>query len=169
MVDLRSRIHGAGATTGVNLVVLAYADRVQTAADGRPQAYFLDVRVHPADRRAPGQVTLALVSRKNGMANSGHAHCARYSVEQFAAIADAAAENTVGVRDGATGDVGHAYGVKADLLIDRGDVVLNTKTLSSSELTVAVDDEGRDILSRMQQCTIASRSAREIARATATA
>jgi hypothetical protein len=153
----------------VNLVVLAYDDRLETSADGAPLVHLLDARVHPGDRRAPGQVSLALVSKKHGLAGSGHPHAARYSAEQFAAITRVAADNVADVTDDAGRVIGRAYGVKADLLIDSGEVVLNTKTLAPSELTVAADDDGRDILSRMAQCTAASRNARAIARAAATA
>jgi hypothetical protein len=167
VVDLRSKIHGPGATRSVNLVVMAYDERVATDAEGVVTTHYLDARVHPADRRAPGQVTLALVSRKDGRSTSGHDNSARYSAEQLAVIQQAAGDNTADLTDASGATVGRIYGVNADLLINRGEVVLNTKTLSATDLSVAPDDEGRDIRSRISASTRSARRARDAARAAA--
>lgn len=160
VVDLRSRIHGAGATRAVNVAVLTYDDRVATA-DGRV-THFLDVRVHPGDRRAPGEVDLALVreARCGRPANS-----APYSTDQLAAIERVAGDNVSDLRDADGAVVGRVYGIRADLLIDGGAVVANTKTLRSSDLSVRPDAHGRDIRDQIEMSVALARDARAALRA----
>lgn len=145
MVDLRARRHGAGAMRGVNLVVMAYADRVDVGPDGAVVAHHLDVRVHPADRRAPGETDLALVPHAHDGDARGHENVARYTGVQLRAIERAAGGNVADLVDERGHVVGATYGVKADLLIADGGVVVNTKTLAASDLSVDVDAAGRDI------------------------
>lgn len=164
MVDLRSRTHGAGATQGVNLVVMAYDDRVVPDAESGVATHYLDARVHPGDRRAPGQIDLALVSKKGAGSTTGFANSARYTPLQLASIEEAAADNVADLTDAAGVVVGRVYGVKADLLIDSGVIVLNTRTLSSTELSVRADEEGRDIRRQIVASVTAARRARELAR-----
>lgn len=161
MVDLRSRIHGAGATRAVNIVVLAYDDHVVT--DGGVITHHLDARVHPGDRRAPGETDLALVPAASGgrLANS-----APYSADQLASIARAAGDNTCDLSDPTGALVGRAYGIRADLLIDDGAVVVNTKTLRPTELSVRADVHGRDIRAQIEDSVRLARRAREAVRAT---
>lgn len=165
MVDLRSRTHGPGAMRAVNLVVLAYDDRVVARTADEDAVHYLDARVHPGDRRAPGQISLALVSKKDGRSTSGHENSARYSAEQFASIERAAGENRTPLRDAAGSVVGTVFGVSADLLIQDGAVVLNTKTLGGTELSVGADAEGRDIRAQMVASTRSARRARDAAQA----
>lgn len=161
MVDLRSRIHGAGATRAVNVVVLAYDDHVVTVGD--VITHHLDARVHPGDRRAPGETDLALVPAASGgrLPNS-----APYSADQLASIARAAGDNTSDLSDRTGALVGRAYGIRADLLIDDGAVVVNTKTLRPTELSVRADVHGRDIREQIEDSVRRARRAREAVRAT---
>lgn len=161
MVDLRSRTHGPGATKSVNLVVLAYADRVDSGDADDEIVHHLDARVHPGDRRAPGETELALVPSKAESSDRGFENSARYTAAQLAAIVETAGENTTPLLDARGAIVGHAYGVKADLLINDGDVVVNTKTLEATDLSVDVDEGGRDIRAQIDGSTAAARSARE--------
>lgn len=162
MVDLRARRHGAGATKGVNLVVIAYDDRVEAGADGVVLAHHLDVRVHPADRRAPGETDLALVPLTRAVAPIGYQNTARYSADQLMAIGTAARDNVVGLLDARGRRVGEAFGVKADLLISDGDVVVNIKTLEATELSVHVDAAGNDIRAQIALSTTAAADAIEM-------
>jgi hypothetical protein len=165
MVDLRSRTHGAGATKGVNLVVLAYDDLIaDRAADDA--VHFLDVRVHPGDRRAPGQVDLALVPKRMERSTVGFDHAAGYSAEQLEAIEKAAGDNVTDLRDARGEVIGKVYGVKADLLINSGEVVVNTKTLEATALSVSPDVDGRDIRAQIEFTTAAG-GLRRAARAAA--
>lgn len=165
MVDLRSKIHGAGATQAVNLVVMAFHDRVASDAEGVVTAHYLDARVHPGDRRAPGQTSLALVSKKGARSTTGFANSARYTPLQLASIEQAAAGNVTDLTDASGKVVGRAYGVRADLLINSGDVVVNTRTLAATELSVGEDPDGRDIRAQITDSVTAARRAREAARA----
>lgn len=160
MVDLRSRTHGPGATKGVNLVVLAYADRAVSTGPDDDIVHHLDARVHPGDRRAPGETELALVPSKGDSADRGFENSAGYSAAQLAAIVETAGENTSPLLDARGAVVGRAYGVKADLLINDGDVVVNTKTLEATELSVDADEHGRDIRVQIAGSTAAARRAR---------
>jgi hypothetical protein len=162
VVDLRSRIHGAGATRGVNIVVMAYDDRVVT--DDGLVTHFLDARVHPGDRRAPGETDLALVPE----ASDGRpVHCAPYSDDQIAAIERAAGDNVSDLIDVAGIVVGRAYGIRADLLIEAGAVVVNTKTLRKSDLSVRRDAHGRDIRDQIESSVRLARRAQASIRAAA--
>lgn len=165
MVDLRSKTHGPGATQGVNLVVMAYDDRIAADDEGAVIAHFLDARVHPGDRRAPGETNLALVSKKDSASESGYDNSARYSAEQLASIEQAAGDNACELSDARGQVVGRAFGIRADLLINRGEVVVNTKTLTATELSVGVDPDGNDIRAQISASMKAARRAREAARA----
>ncbi|MBO9625759.1 MAG: hypothetical protein J7484_05220 [Microbacterium sp.] len=156
MVDLRARIHGAGATRGVNLVVMEFDGRAVADADGAVTTHLLDAVVHPGDRRAPGETDLALVPSGEG----DDAPSAGYSAEQFRAIAEAAGGNVTDLVDAAGVVVGRAYGVRADLLVSDGRLVVNTKTVAATELPVSPDAEGRDIRMQISASMAAAREAR---------
>lgn len=160
MVDLRSSTHGAGATRAVNLVVLAYDDRVASGDDGQAAVHYLDARVHPGDRRAPGETDLALVRRIGDRAVSGFDNSAGYTARQLASIEAAAGGNVTDLTDPTGEVIGKGYGVRADLLIDDGHVVVNTKTLSATPLSVGPDADGRDIRAQIRESVIAARRAR---------
>lgn len=164
MADLRKETHGPGSMKGVNLVVIAYDNRVHEGKDGQSATHYLDARIHPGDRRAAGQATLALVSKKDERSPSGYNNSARYSASQFDAIKEAAGDNVTDLTkvDGTV--VGKIYGVKADLLVSNGDVIANTKTVEASELSVAPDEKGRDIQTQIFDTIKASKAAREAAK-----
>ncbi|WP_091233959.1 hypothetical protein [Microbacterium sp. 3J1] len=163
MVDLRARTHGAGATRAVNLVVLAYDERVAAGEDGEVTTHYLDARVHPGDRRAPGETDLALVRRTGARAISGFDNSAAYSPTQLASIEEAAGPNVTELTDPNGAIVGRGYGVRADLLIAAGHVVVNTRTVEPTALSVAPDGAGRDIRSQIVASMSAARRARESA------
>ncbi|MET0885696.1 MAG: hypothetical protein ABWX92_04525 [Mycetocola sp.] len=166
MVDLRKETHGAGSMKGVNLAVIAYDNRV-ASKDGEVTTHYLDARLHPADRRAPGQTTLALVSKPDKNSPSKFNNSARYSASQFAAIKEAAGDNVTDLTNQANEVVGKIYGIKADLLISGGDVIANTKTLEASELSVGPDAEGRDIRTQIFESMKAAKDARAAAKSDA--
>jgi hypothetical protein len=161
VVDLRSRIHGAGATRAVNTVVVAFDDHVVAHDD--VITHYLDARVHPGDRRAPGETDLALVPATSGgrLANS-----APYSADQLASIVRAAGDNASDLSDSTGAVVGRAYGIRADLLIDDGAVVVNTKTLRPTELSVRADVHGRGIREQIEDSVSRARRARDAVRST---
>lgn len=158
MVDLRARTHGAGATRAVNLVVLAYDDRVATTGD--ESTHYLDAWLHPGDRRAPGEIDLALVGKTGEKATSGFDNSAAYSSAQLASIERAAGPNVTDLIDEHGAVVGRGYGVRADLLISAGHVVVNTRTVGPTVLSVAPDAAGRDIRAQIVAAASAARHAR---------
>jgi len=163
MADFRKETHGAGSMKGVNLVVIAYDNRV-AKKDDVITTHYLDARIHPEDRRAAGQTTLALVSKKDEKSPSGYNNSARYSAGQFEAIKEAAGDNVTDLtkEDGTV--VGKIYGIKADLLVSNGDVIANTKTLEASEHSVLPTPDGRDIRARIFETMNAAKAAREAAK-----
>ncbi|OAN40203.1 hypothetical protein [Microbacterium sp. H83] len=156
MVDLRACTHGVGATKSVNLVVLAYDDRVASSEDGGSTTHYLDARVHPGDRRAPGETDLALVRRTGERATAGFDNSAGYSAGQLASIEEAAGGNVTELTDPSGAVVGRGYGVRADLLIDGGHVVVNTRTVGPTPLSVGPDVRGRDIRRQIEESTAAA-------------
>lgn len=164
MADFRKETHGAGSMKGVNLVVIAYDNRVAKKDGGEITTHYLDARIHPEDRRAAGQTTLALVSKKDEKSPSGYNNSARYSAGQFDAIREAAGDNVTELTDREGTVVGKIYGVKADLLVSNGDVIANTKTLEATEHSVLPTADGRDIRSRIFDSMQASKAAREAAK-----
>lgn len=160
MADLRKETHGAGSMSGVNVIVLAYDNR-QSERDGKV-AHYLDARIHPGDRRGPGQTNLALVSKAQPKAQSGFDNTARYSATQFEAIKQAAGDNVsdLTLLDGKV--VGKIYGLKADLLINQQkEVILNTTKLAPSDLSVKPNAEGKDIRTQMFDAQRAAKAARD--------
>ncbi len=168
MVDLRKETYGPGSMKGVNLVVIAYDNRV-AKKDGEITTHYLDARIHPSDRRAAGQTSLALVSKKDDKSPSGYNNSARYSVGQFEAIKEAAGDNVAPLTNQAGEVIGTIYGVKADLLISNGDVIANTKTLESTDLSVGPDADGKDIREQIFAAMKVSKEAREANKAAAAA
>jgi hypothetical protein len=166
MVDLRKETHGPGSTKGVNLVVIAYDNRVNKNKEtGEISTRYLDVRMHPDDKRAAGQTTLALVTKKDDKSPTGFNNTARYSASQFEAIQKAAGDNAVDLTNTAGDVVGKIYGVKSDLLISNGDVIANTKTLEASEHSVAPNEAGVEIRQQIFDRMAESKAAREAAKA----
>lgn len=163
MADLRKETHGPGALKDVNLVVIAYDNRV-AKKDGEITTHYLDARIHPGDRRAAGQTTLALVSKPDSKSPSGINNSARYSAGQFASIVEAAGDNVSDLtnKDGAV--VGKIYGVQSDLLISGAEVIANTKTLKPTELSVGPDEKGRDIRTQIFDSMREAKAAREAAK-----
>lgn len=164
MVTLNKETHGPGSMTGVNLVVIAYDNRV-AKKDGEVAHHYLDARIHPNDRRAAGQATLALVSKKDEKSPSGYNNSARYTTGQFQSIKEAAGANVSPLTNQAGEVVGQIYGVKADLLVSNGSLIANTKTLTPSELSVGEDEKGRDIQTQIFESMRASKAAREASKA----
>jgi hypothetical protein len=164
MVDLRRETHGANSMKSVNLAVIAYDNRV-AKKDGEITTHYLDARLHPADRRAPGQTSLALVSKPDKDSPSKFNNSARYSASQFNSIKEAAGDNVTDLTNKDGDVVGKIYGIKADLLISSGDVIANTKTLEASEFSVGPDAEGRDIRTQIFESMKAAKDARAAAKA----
>lgn len=162
MADLRKETHGPGSMKGVNLAVISYDNRV-AKKDGVVTTHYLDARIHPGDKRAPGQTTLALVSKKDEKSPSGYNNSARYSAGQFDAIKEAAGDNVSPLTNSAGEVVGQIYGVKADLLISSGDVIANTKTLETSELSVVDNEAGKDIRTQIFDSMKSAKDARSAA------
>ncbi len=144
----------------MNVVVVAYDARVVT--EGDVALHHLDARVHPGDRRAPGETDLALVPAAAG---GRWEHSAPYTADQLASIATAAGDNATELVDSRGEVVGRVYGVRADLLIDDGAVVVNTKTLSATELSVRPDAHGREILVQIEDSMRLARRTRDSVRA----
>lgn len=166
MADLRSKTHGEGALEDVNLVVMAYDKRVaRNKETGEISTHYLDARIHPGDRRGPGETNLALVSKKDEKSPTGYNNSARYSAGQFAAIQKAAGDNVADLtlKDGEV--VGKIYGVKANLLINNGEVIINTKTLAATKLSVQPNAEGDDIRKQIFDSMAKATAAREAAKA----
>lgn len=169
MADFRKETHGPGAMKGVNLVVLAYDNRVaKNPETSEVSTHYLDARIHPEDRRAAGQSSLALVSKKDDKSPTGYNNSARYSAGQFAAIQKAAGDNVTDLTDQKGNVVGKIYGVKADVLVSKDGVIANTKTLEASEHSVHDDAQGQDIRSKIFATMKASKAAREAAKETQT-
>lgn len=159
MADLRKETHGANSMKAVDLVVIAYDNRV-AKKDGAITTHYLDLRIHPEDRRGPGQISLALVSKPDTKAPSGFNNTERYSVGQFDAIKAAAGDNVADLTNQAGVSVGKIYGVKADLLISGSSLIANTKTVEESKLSVLDNEAGTDIRTRMFDSMKAAKAAR---------
>lgn len=170
MVDLRKETQGENSTKGLDLVVIAYDNRVHKNKEtGEVLNHYLDVRLHPEDRRAPGQTTLALVSKKDAKSPNGYNNSAPYASKQFEAIVEAAGDNKTPLTN-QTGEVlGTIYGVKADVFINKGLVIANTKTLEPSTFSVQNDAAGKDIRTRMFDSMKEASQARDAAKAAAAA
>lgn len=166
MADLRKEVHGAGSMKGLDLAVIAYDNRV-ARKDDKITTRYLDVRIHPGDRRAEGQTQLALVSKKDEKSPTGYNNSERYSEGQFEAIVEAAGDNVTDLTNKAGDVVGKIYGVNADLLVSGArELVINTKTVKGSELSVAPNEAGVDIRQQMFDSMKAAQAAREAAKAT---
>jgi hypothetical protein len=168
MADLRKETHGAGSMNGVNTVVIAYDNR-KSERDGKT-AFYLDARIHPGDKRAPGQTNLALVSKRDEKSPTGFNNMERYSESQFDAIKEAAGDNVTDLTTNKGEVVGKIYGVKADLLItQQKSVILNTQKIGASDLSVKDNAEGKDIRTQIFDAQRAAKAARDGASTTAEA
>ena len=168
MVDLKKETHGPGSTKGVNLVFLAYDNRVARNKESQEvTTHYLDARIHPDDRRAAGQTNLALVSKRDENSPSGYNNSARYSANQFESIKQAAGDNVTDLTDKEGTVVGKIYGVKADLLVGKEGFIANTKTVEASDLAVGPDGSGKDVRDRIFESMRESKLAREAAKAAA--
>lgn len=141
-------------------MVMAWDERV--VEEGGVAVHHLDARVHPGDRRAPGETDLALVPASAG---GRWEHSAPYTAEQRESIVVAAGDNASDLVDSSGEVVGRVYGVRADLLIDDGAVVVNTKTLSATELSVRPDAHGRDIREQIEDSMRLARRTRDTVKA----
>ena len=173
MVNLRNDAYGAGAMKGVNLAVIAYDNRVAKDKDGKETSRYLDVRLHPGDERAAGQTTLALVTKKDEKSPNGYNNSERYTPGQFDAIVAAAGDNTAPLLNKTGETVGTIYGVKADVFPHstkegRG-LVINSKTLEASDLSVGPDANGRDITAQIFDSMKAAKEAKAAEKAAAQA
>ncbi len=116
MADLRKETHGPGSMKDVELVVIAYDNRVARNKDGEVSTHYLDGRIHPGDRRAVGQTSLALVSRPDPKAPSaGTTPPATRSGSSRASRRRPARTSSTSPRCRATWSA-RFYGVKADLI-----------------------------------------------------
>lgn len=166
MVFLTREKHGAGSMNDVNLVVIAYENRV-SKKDDKVTGHYLDMRLHPEDSRAADQNTLALVTRRDPKAKSGYNNTARYVPVQYEAMVAAAGENVVPLTDRDGKIVGKILGLKGDLLPSKdpgGGLVVNPQTLKPSELSVHDNDKGRDIRSQIFDAQKTAKLAREQAK-----
>ncbi|ROR75974.1 hypothetical protein SAMN06295974_3881 [Plantibacter flavus] len=162
MVDMRKEVHGANSLKDVDLVVISYDNRV-ASKDGVVTTHYLDVRLHPEDKRAKGQTSLALVSKKDEKSPTGYNNSSRYTASQFASISEAAGANVTDLTDSAGTVVGKIYGVKADLLINNGELIANSKTLAPSELSVEPNAAGQDIRTQIFASMKAAKDAKAAA------
>ena len=165
MADFRKETHGAGSLKSVDLVVMSYDGRHAPKPVNGVQApittRYIDARIHPDDRRAAGQTTLALVAKRDPSAPSGYNNAERYSENQFQAIVEAAGDNRSDLLNKEGVKVGDVYGVKADLLLNNGSAIINTKSVVASELSVTPDADGKNIQQRMFETMAATKAARE--------
>lgn len=171
MVNLRNDAYGAGAMKGVNLAVIAYDNRVAKDKDGKETSRYLDARLHPGDERAAGQTTLALVTKKDEKSPNGYNNSERYTPGQFDAIVAAAGDNTAPLLNKSGEAVGTIYGVKADVFPNstkegRG-LVINSKSLEASDLSVGPDANGRDITTQIFDSMKAAKEAKAAEKAAA--
>jgi hypothetical protein len=125
-----ANLNGPGSFKAVNLIAVTYPNNV--TKDGKSR--YMDVQIDARDSRGPAQTNLHLVTERvkhegKERINNG----APYSTAQFAAIKEAAGTNVVTLPSGA-----EVYAVKADLMPSsrKTGLVLNTKTLASSEHTI---------------------------------
>lgn len=167
MADLRKETHGPGSMKGVNLAVISYDNRV-AKKDDVVTTHYLDARIHPGDTRAPGQTSLALVSKKDAKSPTGYNNSARYSAGQFEEIQKAAGDNVADLTNTAGEVVGKIYGVKADLLITSSkEMIANTKTLEASDFSVGDNEAGKDIRTQIFDSMKEAKNARTAAAAEA--
>lgn len=145
MVDLRKGTQGENSMKGLNAVVLAYDNRSYNDKEGNLKGRFLDVRLHPEDRRAEGQTSLAFAVKKDDKAPGGYNNGVGYSAKQLDAIKEAAGDNTAPLNDKDGKQVGTIYGVKGDVFFSNNAAVLNTKTLESTDLSVQPNADGKSI------------------------
>ena len=165
MADLRKDVHGPGSMKAVEVVVLAYDNRV-SKKDDVVTNHFLDIRIHPEDRRAEGQTQLALVSKDDAKSPSGKNNTSRYSAGQMKTIVEAAGTNVTDLttQDGTV--VGKIYNVKSDLMINADkEVILDSKTIQAGELGVG-DKDGKDVRTRMFDVMRDAKAAKTAAKTT---
>lgn len=160
MVNLRKDTHGPNSMSGLNVAVLAYDRSVaKNKETGEISSHYLDARLHPDDARAAGQSTLALVSEPDPKSRSGYNNSKPYAASQFAEIQKAAGDNVAPLltKDGT--EVGKIYGVKVDGMVRGKGLVMNTKTLQPSEMSVQPTAEG-DIQKRIFDSQSAAKEAK---------
>lgn len=164
MVDLRKETHGPGAMKGVNLVAIAYDNRVYNDPEsGEAKHHYLDLRMDPNDTRAAGQTTLALVTKKDEKAPSGYNNTGRYAASQMDSIKEIAGDNTTPVLNKDGEALGTAYAFKADLLVNKGQLVANTKTLEASDHQITPNIQ-EQIFNSMRDARAAKDAAKEAAK-----
>lgn len=145
MVDLRKGTQGENSMKGLNAVVLAYDNRSYNDKEGNLKGRFLDVRLHPEDRRAEGQTSLAFAVKPDKNAPGGYNNGVGYSAKQLDAIKEAAGDNVAPLNDKDGKQVGTIYGVKGDVFFSNNAAVLNTKTVEATDLSVQPNADGKSI------------------------
>lgn len=168
MVDVRKETQGENSMKGVELFVMAYDSNVHKDKEtGEIKNHYLDVRMHPEDRRADKQSNLALVSKtKEYDGKKVYDNKAPYAAKQMDAIKEAAGDNKTPLLTKDGKEIGTIYGVKADLMVGNGrNLLINTKTLESTDKSVQPDAEGKSVLTRSFEKVIPFKEAQEAARA----
>ncbi|WP_435109314.1 hypothetical protein [Nocardiopsis synnemataformans] len=164
MVNLRRADYGPAATKAVNLVAIFYNSAVVRDPESNAvEAVYLDNRLHPEDRRAPGQSSLALVTTKDAGTRSGYNTMARFTPKQARAIREAAGSNTTPVLNKNGEQVGIAFGYQADLFFSKkeGGAIPKITTVRPSGLSVHPGRDGKTIMSRIFEKQAANKAAKQ--------
>lgn len=173
MVDIRKTTVGEKGMEAVDLVVIAYDNRVMEGKDGKVIRNFLDVRMSPEDRRAPTQTNLGLFAKPDTKSPSGYNNSFGYAASQFDAIVEAAGDNTAPLLNAEGEKVGTIYGVNADLMspasedLRKHGLIIDTRTVKPSEKTVGEID-GKSVRDRIYE-SMAAVKARKAAEKTSEA
>lgn len=146
-----ARFQGKGSTTQVDLAVALYNNAVARNDKGEITAAFPTVYKHPQGEGSKGQTNLALNTRRDDKSPSGYNNTTAYAASQMQDIVATAGENYAPLLNKDKQEVGRIYGVKADVMraSDKSGMVINTKTLNPSELSVGPDANGRDLIQQV--------------------
>lgn len=166
MVNLK----GKGALEGVNLAVDVYDSSVYTDPNsGEIRKHYLDASVHKDDERFAGQTVPNLrFTKKAGVDGKPDQFDTKvgYTPGQLAAIEEAAGDNKTPLLDKDGKQVGTTYGVKANLFVKEDHLMLNTKTVGPSDLSVVTEPGGPSYREQVFQAVKANRAAKKEATAT---
>ena len=169
MVNLK----GKGALEGVNLAVDVYDSSVYADDKGEVRKHYLDVSVHKDDERFTGQTVPNLrFSKKAGQDGKPDQFETKvgYTPGQLTAIEEAAGDNKTALLDKDGKQVGTTYGIKANLFVKEDHLMVNTKTVGPSELSVVTEPGGPTYREQVFQAVKINRDAKkEAAAAGATA
>lgn len=158
-----ARFQGKGSTKQVDLAVALYNNAVSRNEQNGITAAFPTTYLHPDSSTAPGQTNLALNTRRDEKSPSGYNNTAAYSSSQMRDIVATAGDNHAPMTNKDGQAVGRIYGVKADVMkaSNGSGMVMNTKTLASTELPVGPDAQGRDLVNRVIDTHKAAKEAKE--------